>query len=287
VERYAMSAGNLLGGVFKQGPWRSTATDITPRLTRSLLLPTDMHFGASGADHNLTVDQPAVGIAAFGLIERAAKGSNADPTHAAGTGGYARRYGGQGGDGDATHAGGVGGSDNLYAGKGGSDGGAGGGAGGAINIDAGAAVTGANGLINIGTTSTANLKTAAINLGNTTENPPVNVNSPLVVNKQVSESHTNVDATPYAVLPTDRECAVKTDVAREIDLEALATAGDGRVLIVSDRIGTASANPITVKPNGAEKINGVAASVVVDWNWGSIWLKADVSEGTWRIIGGW
>ena len=92
-----------------------------------------------------------------------------------------------------------------------------------------------------------------------------------------------------AVLPADRELAVKTDIARVIDLEPLATAGDSRVIEVSDAdptLGGAAANPITITPNGAEKINGVAASVVINWNGGALTLKADVSLGTWRIIGG-
>jgi hypothetical protein len=109
----------------------------------------------------------------------------------------------------------------------------------------------------------------------------------LYLHRGIVEDTTNVDGTPYVVLNVDRECAIKTDVARTVNLQALADAGDGRVLIVSDRIGTAPANPITINPNGAEKINGVAAAVTIDWAWGSLWLKADVSEGTWRIIGGW
>jgi hypothetical protein len=101
----------------------------------------------------------------------------------------------------------------------------------------------------------------------------------------LANSHTNVDSTPYTVLATDRECAVKTNIARTCNLEALATAGDSREIIISDRIGTAATNPITIHTSGVEKINGVAADVTINWNWGSMTLKADTSEGSWRIIG--
>lgn len=204
-------------------------------------------------------------------------------------GGANRQYGGEGSDGTAALAAGGGGSGALYGGKGGVDNGGGGGAGGGAYIDAGAATgAAANGQIYIGSASTANTKTAAINIGNTTDLPIIHLKSPESGEHALLEAHTNVDATPYAVLPADRELAVKTDVARTVNLEALATAGDCRVLIVSDRdpvLGGAAANPITIHPAGGEKINGVAADIVIDWNGGVLWLKADVSAATWRIIG--
>lgn len=199
-------------------------------------------------------------------------------------GGPWRAFGGIGGDGTAALAAGPGAAAALYGGAPGVDNGGGWNTGGPAYVDGAAGTT--HGPILIGTQSTPTRKTSRIDLGNATDVPPINLKSPAVVQHQWKETHANADATPYNVAAADGVVAVKTNAARTVQLPALAGM-NGRILKVGDRIGTAPANPITVAPSGAEKINGVAASVTIDWAWGWLWLMADESEATWIIIGGW
>jgi hypothetical protein len=78
----------------------------------------------------------------------------------------------------------------------------------------------------------------------------------------------------------DYQIFVDTSAARTINLPAPA---DGREFWITDVIGTAETNNITLVRNGSEKINGVTASKVLQTNWGS-WRV--VSNGTdWFVTG--
>lgn len=75
-------------------------------------------------------------------------------------------------------------------------------------------------------------------------------------------------ATTYTVLATDYYIGVtSTAAARTINLEAAATAGAGRVLIIKDESGGAGTNNITIDGNGAETIDG-AGTLVIATNYG-------------------
>ena len=59
---------------------------------------------------------------------------------------------------------------------------------------------------------------------------------------------------------------------RAVNLPAVADAGVGRTIIVADEAGSADTNNISVTPDGAEEIDGVAAAVVIDADYGFLML---------------
>jgi hypothetical protein len=72
---------------------------------------------------------------------------------------------------------------------------------------------------------------------------------------------------------------VDTSAARVITLPSPATR---RVIVIKDKTGSATTNNITVARNAAESIEGVAASKILQTNWGS-WTF--VSDGTdWLLL---
>ncbi len=83
---------------------------------------------------------------------------------------------------------------------------------------------------------------------------------------------------PYSVVASDYIIGVDTSGgAVEIDLQAAATAGTGRMLIIKDVGGAAGTNNITIDPNGSEKIDG-QSTVVIAANSGSVMLFCDGSN---------
>lgn len=81
-----------------------------------------------------------------------------------------------------------------------------------------------------------------------------------------SPSVTNPGGYPYTVLSTDKIVQVNTSAARTINLEPSASTVVGQVLYIKDHTGNASTNNISVVPNGAETLDGMAsASITADY----------------------
>lgn len=74
---------------------------------------------------------------------------------------------------------------------------------------------------------------------------------------------------------TDFILHVDTAAARSITLPAPT---DGRVLIIKDKTGSAATNNITIVRHASEKIEGVAASYVIDTDWGWVQLTSDGTD---------
>lgn len=94
---------------------------------------------------------------------------------------------------------------------------------------------------------------------------------------------TSVSSSPYTVLSTDIYLSVDcSGGAKTINLPAVATAGDGRVIVVKDASGDAAANNITITPNGAETIDEQANAILIA-NYVAINLMANTTTSNWEI----
>lgn len=86
------------------------------------------------------------------------------------------------------------------------------------------------------------------------------------VDAATGSSVTNPGAYPYTVLPADQIVQVDTSAARTINLPPATSFSTGKPLYIKDHTGNGTTNAITVVPNGAETIDGMAsASITVDW----------------------
>jgi hypothetical protein len=107
----------------------------------------------------------------------------------------------------------------------------------------------------------------------------------LIGGQRVRRTAVNNAASPYAVLEGDYYIGVDTSGgAVTINLQAAATAAEGKVLIVKDESGDAGASNITVDPNGTEQIDegGAGTPVTISSNFGSITLITDGSN--WFLV---
>jgi hypothetical protein len=99
----------------------------------------------------------------------------------------------------------------------------------------------------------------------------------------IRTNRTAVSTTPYAVLAADFILGVDTTAAITINLMSAATVGAGKILIVKDETGNATAENITIAAAGAETIDG-AGSITIAADRG---YRALYSDGTnWQIWGG-
>jgi hypothetical protein len=96
---------------------------------------------------------------------------------------------------------------------------------------------------------------------------------------------TATSSTPYAVLATDHVILIDcSGGAKTVNLQAAATAGTGRRIVVKDQSGNSGANNITVTPNGTEKIDEAATAVIAS-NYGSLTLVCGGTAGNeWSIV---
>jgi hypothetical protein len=92
-------------------------------------------------------------------------------------------------------------------------------------------------------------------------------------------ARTPVNDVDYDVLAGDVLIAYTALTAgRAVNLPAAAVAGDGRMLIVVDEAAGATANAISVTPDGTEEIDGVNAAVNIAVNYGFLQLYSDGSN---------
>lgn len=125
---------------------------------------------------------------------------------------------------------------------------------------------------------------ANVNFGSVTTSGAVEVNgrftaqgAQVVTAVTPGAGNYNVTATDYAILKTGI-----TGGGDTINLEAAATAGGGRVLVIKDATGTAGTNNITIEPDGSETIDG-ASNFVMNTNYGAVTLACDGSSG-WYVM---
>lgn len=93
-------------------------------------------------------------------------------------------------------------------------------------------------------------------------------------------------AGPYTVLETDFFLEVRytaTDVIT-INLPAIATTGNGRVIPVIDSGYNAAIKNITLARNGADKINNVAGNYTMAVSGQCLWLKANATTSNWELV---
>lgn len=92
-------------------------------------------------------------------------------------------------------------------------------------------------------------------------------------------------ANVITVAATDHYIGVDcSGAAKAVNLPAAATAGVGRVLYIKDETGDSGANPITITPNGAEKIDE-AATFVINSAHGSVTLVCTgVAGNEWAVV---
>ena len=88
---------------------------------------------------------------------------------------------------------------------------------------------------------------------------------------------------PYAIVIGDPSWIANTDTAaaRTDTLPACSAARIGLEIKVIDVSGNASVNNITVNPAGADVINGVAAGVTINTNYGGYWFKMISATAWW------
>jgi hypothetical protein len=137
----------------------------------------------------------------------------------------------------------------------------------------------------VGNFATLNINSVAIE-GGTVDGTTIGGTTPDVVNQtggSVKYRSKAAGDSPYAVLDSDYIIGVDTTAgAVEIDLQAGATAGTGRMLIIKDVGGNAGTNNITIDPNGTEKIDG-QSTLVIAANSGSAIIFCDGTD--WYIAG--
>jgi hypothetical protein len=89
--------------------------------------------------------------------------------------------------------------------------------------------------------------------------------------------------TPRAVATTEFIIQPNTaGAAKTVQLPPAAERAGGRMLVVHDYAANAALNNITVTPNGAELLNGAAASLTINTN-GALWLLY-TDAGAWRAV---
>ncbi len=97
-------------------------------------------------------------------------------------------------------------------------------------------------------------------------------------------ARTAVADVDHDVADTDVLIAYATlTAARAVNLPAVADVGVGRTIIVKDESGAATTFDISVTPDGAETIDGVAAAVAIAINYGFVTLYSTAAG--WYTLG--
>ena len=98
-----------------------------------------------------------------------------------------------------------------------------------------------------------------------------------------SVKRTNVSGT-YAVLSTDHILSVDTSTSATLTLPAISAVGDGHVIVIKDRENSSYANPITINRAGSDKIDGLAASFMIQSDGASYVFVANAVSNNWEIV---
>ena len=125
---------------------------------------------------------------------------------------------------------------------------------------------------------------ASMTFGSVSTSGAVSVGGRFTTNGSQVISGSTSAAGNYTVLATDY-AIVKTGITGggdTITLQAAATAGGGRVIIVKDGTGGAGTDNLTIAANGAETIDG-ANTFVINTNFGSVTMVCDGASG-WLVL---
>jgi hypothetical protein len=102
--------------------------------------------------------------------------------------------------------------------------------------------------------------------------------SPLVA-ADIPNVNTTTKSANYPIVATDGTIFCNTSGgAFTLTLPAPATAGAGKIYRVIDTQGTFNTNNLTLAPNGAEKISGLAANKLLQTNWGFYTITTDGTD---------
>ena len=111
--------------------------------------------------------------------------------------------------------------------------------------------------------------------------------SQLTVGVGLALTGTDVNvAGPYAVLATDFFLEVRRTATAPItiNMPSIATVGSGHIVAIMDSGYNAAVNNITVAPNGADSINGVAANYTMGVSGSCLWFKANTTTANWELV---
>lgn len=97
---------------------------------------------------------------------------------------------------------------------------------------------------------------------------------------------TDVNVLHYPVVPTDQLLNVRRTASGNcaIDFPAIAATPPGRIIVVKDSGYNAAVNNIAINPNGADKINNVAAPYLITLSSTALWLSANALANDWEIL---
>lgn len=94
--------------------------------------------------------------------------------------------------------------------------------------------------------------------------------------------NTRVSVTPYTQLANDIIMGVKLS-ATPATVNLLPSLGNGRIVVIKDRSGTAATYNITVVAGSGDQIEG-AASLIINTNYGSLFMYYDSTDKMWYRI---
>lgn len=93
-------------------------------------------------------------------------------------------------------------------------------------------------------------------------------------------------AGPYVVQNADYALCVRYTAtgAISIDLPAIASVGDGRVIGIIDSGYNCAVNNITTVRSGADSVDNVAGNYTFNESGGTLWLKSNLNTHNWEIL---
>jgi hypothetical protein len=201
-------------------------------------------------------------------------------------GGTTTIAGGPGGAGTGAAAAGAGGGITVAAGSAGTSGGGGNANGGAASLSGGAgSLNGNGGAVTINGGSKAGTGTdGAVNIATIRGAPSIgNTSNISTISGGIANTHsTSAKNANYTIVVGDHYVPVTTTagvVTVTLPAPGSTTAKRGWSVVVLDEGGSAAASNITISPSGAEKINGVAASISIASNYG--WKECVTNQTDW------
>jgi len=93
-------------------------------------------------------------------------------------------------------------------------------------------------------------------------------------------------AGPYTVLSTDYylEIQYTATATISINLPAISTVGNARIVVSVDSGYNAAVHNITLVRSGADKINNVSGNYIQNVSGSAIKLKSNLTTGNWEIV---
>ena len=108
----------------------------------------------------------------------------------------------------------------------------------------------------------------SVGIGVNTPLSTLHVNGSQTVKRTGTAVNYNIQSNDYLIAVTN------TAAPRTMSLPSAVTMGDGKVYVIKDESGGATANNITINPQGGQTING-AASIIINTNFGVVQLYSN------------